>query len=593
MTTVVPAPAPIRLRPVEDDGIPATFRRKKRGIIYVRVSQARADMISPELQVGHGMKLADANDIEVTIEPIMDLGESGREFEDRKISEIKEMARNKEFDVLILWIWSRFGRNLRESLQHLDDLLAYGIEVRAAHEDFDGKTTIGRFAIAQMLNIAELESNQKSDMWKAAIERRKNHGLPHGSAGRGKFGYYRCDTCPTPEPGMPMDKCPNCKDGVLKRDRVTNPIYGQLYLDAIAGKSARSMVLWLRKKGIVHWTGREIDAGDLYSILDSGFGLGYVRYTLPEELHVVITRDDGTTKKRRKSAHRDITSYLYYRGKHQAIWDDPVYCEKVWDAYVQRRLKGKRDDDKAHDHSAKYEVSGALTCSGCGNNMHAMLRAKKVQRPWKDGRPDPFDVLFRCTRQMKFKDCPGGGVYVSLETVMTVVKDWLSKRIEEDPQGAGSVPARVAQLQAKQIKEKATEETIRLDQITRELTELRGKEDKLTDAVLNELISDEAARRRRAEYDGAKYRLKEEQAILKKKIKDAPVITPKPEIEDFATVMKLLEVADVADQRKLIKTLVREIRVNRGRKVATKCTIWPMWVPPPPKPTKKDQELAA
>ncbi|MFI8942450.1 hypothetical protein [Streptomyces syringium] len=49
-------------------------------------------MISPELQISHGQRLADANDIDVTIEPIMDIGESGREFEDRKISEIKTVS---------------------------------------------------------------------------------------------------------------------------------------------------------------------------------------------------------------------------------------------------------------------------------------------------------------------------------------------------------------------------------------------------------------------------------------------------------------------------------------------------------------------
>lgn len=591
---MAPAPAPIRLRPTQDESIPETFRRKKRGIIYVRVSTARADMISPELQVGHAQKLADANDIEVTLKPIMDLGESGREFEERAIGQIKEMARNKEFDVLILWIWSRFGRNLKESLQHLDDLLAYGIEVRAAHEDFDGKTTIGRFAIAQMLNIAELESNQKSDMWKAAIERRKNRGLPHGAAARGKFGYYRCDTCPPPEPGKPMDKCPKCKEGILKIDPLTGPILAKLYLDYVAGVSVRSMVLWLRKKKIVNWTGREIDAGDLYSILDSGFGLGFVRYTLPEELYVVITRDDGTTKTKRKSAHRDITAYLYYRGKHQAVFEDEVECERIWDAYVERRLKGKGSDDKGHSHAAKYEVSGALTCSGCGLFMHSMLRAKKVQKPWVEGKPHPSDVLFRCTRQMKFKDCPGGGVYVTLETAVRAVLTFLDQQIAGDPAGAESLPARMAAAQAKGSTEISVE-LKRLDEIKAALAAIRQKEDKLTDSVLEETISKEAARRRRAEYETQKSALREESAELEKKIKERPQVISRPDAAAVAAAMEVYEVAEPGDRRKILRALIREIRVNRGRDPETKCTVWPLWVAPPPKPglTPRDLETAA
>ncbi|MFF4952878.1 recombinase family protein [Streptomyces chattanoogensis] len=587
---MAPAPAPIRLRPVQDDGAPATFRRKKRGVIYVRVSQARPDMISPELQVGHAQTLADANDIEVIIEPIMDLGESGREFEERKIEEIKRMAQNKEFDVLILWIWSRFGRNLRESLQHLDDLMAYGIEVRAAKEDFDGKTTIGRFAIAQMLNIAELESNQKSDQWKDAIERRKQKGLPHGVAARGKFGYYRCDTCPPPEKGKPIEKCPSCKEGVLKLDPMYKPIYIKLYTDYADGVSVRSMVLWLRKKKIVNWTGREIDAGDLYSILDSGFALGFVRYTLPEELYKVVTRTDGTTKKKRKSGHRDITSYLYYKGKHEAVFDDEVECEKFWDAYVQRRLNGRDSDDKNHAYSAKYAMSGVLKCSGCAGSMHSMLRAKKVQKPWQDGKPDPRDVLFRCTRHMKFKDCPGNGVYVTLETAEAAAKTFLAEQAKGDRTGAESVPARIAQIQAEKD-HSSTDDLDRLKAIEHELAAIRVKEDKLTDAVLDELVSHEAARRRRAQYETQKSALRDESAAIKKKIAKKPIIIPKPEAAAITSAMEVYEVAEADDQRLIIKKLIREIRINRGRNPRTKCVVHPLWEAPPPKPELKKGDV--
>ncbi|MFC7936501.1 recombinase family protein [Streptomyces sp. NPDC057387] len=188
MSTTVTT-APLRLRPLEEQ--PASAGRRKRGLIYVRVSKARDDMISPELQVGHALALARSENIDVIADPIMDLGESGRQFEERRIEDIKQMARDNQFDVLILWIWSRFGRNLRESLQHLDALMDYGVEVRAAKEDFDGKTTIGRFAIAQMLNIAELESNQKADSWRdtlLALTKAADHEAVGLSARMSRYG---------------------------------------------------------------------------------------------------------------------------------------------------------------------------------------------------------------------------------------------------------------------------------------------------------------------------------------------------------------------------------------------------------------------
>ncbi|MCX4733318.1 recombinase family protein [Streptomyces sp. NBC_01363] len=131
----------------------------RRALIYIRVSTARDDMISPELQQYQGETLAAKEGMQLVGKPIMDLGKTGRSFGERQISKIIGMAEREEFDVLILWVWSRFGRNMKDSLTNLDRLTELGIEVRAVKEDFDGRTNIGRFAIRQMLNIAELFSD--------------------------------------------------------------------------------------------------------------------------------------------------------------------------------------------------------------------------------------------------------------------------------------------------------------------------------------------------------------------------------------------------------------------------------------------------
>jgi DNA invertase Pin-like site-specific DNA recombinase len=118
--------------------------------------------------VEHAGKLAEREDIEVVMDPIVDIGKSGRAFDNRSIAEIIDMARRREFDVLILWIWSRFRRNLRESLQHLDTLTNYGIEVRAAREDFDGKTTIGKMVLPRFRALS-WPSRVRSRMYSRSI----------------------------------------------------------------------------------------------------------------------------------------------------------------------------------------------------------------------------------------------------------------------------------------------------------------------------------------------------------------------------------------------------------------------------------------
>ncbi|MFE7795570.1 recombinase family protein [Streptomyces sp. NPDC057460] len=568
MSTAV-ASTPLRLRPVDD--VPESFRRRKRGLIYVRVSMSRADMISPELQVGHAESLAKAEDIDI----IFDLGESGREFEERKIEEIKQMARDKRFDVLILWIWSRFGRNLRESLQLLDALMDYGIEVRAAKEDFDGKTTIGRFAIAQMLNIAELESNQKAVAWRDTFERRRNKGLPHSN--RGRFGYYRCESCPKWEFGKKLETCPKCRAGILNVDPVTGPVLAQMYRDYAAGISVRKIVVGLNRSGIRTFVGKPFTSGDLHSVLDSGFGLGFVRYLIPELSHKVVTRADGSTKRKRVKQQRDITAFLYYGGAHAAVIDDVVECERLWDAYTRRRMS----QSGAHfsTNKARYSLSAHLKCSGCGGRMQTALRNKKYRRPLVGGLPNPLDVTFRCANHIDSKSCPYNGVYISLAVAEKRFLEWLDHEAQMDEATSEKVSARMAKLKSQSSENDELREKI--EAVEARLSGVRTR-DKLTDAVLNELISEESARRNRAEIEAHKRSLLREHTDLQGKIKKVPKAVTRPDRDRLLTARRIYGEADQADRRELVSRLIREIRVYKGKDMPNKIEVYPLWVAPPP-----------
>ncbi|GHG30973.1 recombinase family protein [Streptomyces filamentosus] len=573
MSTIVTT-APLRLRPVEEQ--PAAAGRRKRGLIYVRVSKARADMISPELQVGHALTLARSENIDVVAEPIMDLGESGREFEERRIEEIKQMARDQQFDVLILWIWSRFGRNLRESLQHLDALMDYGVEVRAAKEDFDGKTTIGRFAIAQMLNIAELESNQKADSWRDTFERRRNKGLPHSN--RGRFGYYRCETCPKWEFGHKLETCPKCRNGILKVDPVTGPVLARLYRDYAAGVSVRRLLVDLNRQGIRTFTGKPFTSGDLHAVLDSGFGLGYVRYLIPELSHQVVTNDDGTTKKKRANRQRDVTAFLYYGGAHDAVLDDPVECERIWDAYTKRRMA--QSGQSFFSNRPRYSLSRHLRCSGCGGRMQTALREKKYRRPLVDGLPNPLDVTFRCANHIDSKSCPVNGTYVSLAVAEKWLLHWLDREAQMGKEEADAVAARIDALRTQSDGDQAL--LTRIESIQSQLEGLRTKDDKLTDAVLAELVSKDSARRKRAELDTQRTVLVQEQSELRAKLQETPVQQPRPPQAHLLTARRIYVAASQADRRELVSKLIREIRVNKGGSGPDKVAIYPLWEAPPP-----------
>lgn len=62
---------------------------------------------------------------------------------------------------------------------YVDAVDAAGGQVRAAADDIDVSTAIGKFHRGQMFLMAEFESNQKSEQWKEAHDLRRQSGLPH------------------------------------------------------------------------------------------------------------------------------------------------------------------------------------------------------------------------------------------------------------------------------------------------------------------------------------------------------------------------------------------------------------------------------
>lgn len=176
---------------------------EKLGVAYIRVSMIGGrddDLLSPELQ-RHSITQLAAHEGITIVEEFQDLNKSGRDFSKRHVAEIIEGIRARRWKYVILWKWSRWGRNMRESQIHLGQTEDVGGIVRAATEDFDPTTTMGRFTRDQMLLVAQLQSDMISDGWKEVQERRRRLGLPH-SAGK-RFGYvYEKRAGYSPDPDL-------------------------------------------------------------------------------------------------------------------------------------------------------------------------------------------------------------------------------------------------------------------------------------------------------------------------------------------------------------------------------------------------------
>ncbi|MER7701658.1 recombinase family protein [Kitasatospora sp. NPDC097605] len=537
-------------------------------MIYIRVSVAREEMISPELQEHQCRGLVDREGLMLVRAPLMDLGKSGRGFSDRQIAEIIAMAERGEFEVLVLWVWSRFGRNTLESLKNLDRLTELGIEVRAAKEDFDGRTVIGRFAIRQMLNIAELFSDQLSETWKETIASRRRRGLPH--ANQGRFGYYRCDTCPPKRRGVALETCRDCRVGVLKVDPVFGPLLADAYERAANGGNLGYLVREWHAAGVVDpVTGLPVSAGRLYDVLDSGFGLGFVRYRLPEQLHKLVPDRAGVPRKKRNRSRRPEEFGLYLPGQHEPVIGDRARCEDVWDRYTARRGKAPKRAAIEDRHEARYSVSGLMGCPHCGVSMQPLLRAKKNRRPPVGGRPHPGDVTWRCRTHAEFGTCPESG-YGNLEHVEERIVSWLEQRATP-PADLEQRITRARQSVPVAVPVRASPASV--------LAELDRQEDNLANAVSVGAISIEAARRKQEKITAGRL---EAQEKLAEEHRTAAVhkAGQKMSAASFLGVRAEWELASPSQRNRLLRTVVKQVLVRRGRgtPLSEKYEIAPAWV---------------
>lgn len=115
-------------------------------------------------------------------------------------------------------------------------------------------------------------------------------------------------------------------------------------------------------------TGLPVSVGRLYDVLDSGFGLGFVRYRLPEQLHKLVPDCDGVPQRRRNRSRRPEEFGLYLPGQHEPVIGDLVRCEDVWDRYTAQRGKTPKRAAIEDRHEARYSVSGLMGCprtAGC------------------------------------------------------------------------------------------------------------------------------------------------------------------------------------------------------------------------------------
>lgn len=346
---------------------------------YSRVSKVGdrgGDLFSPEQQQYAIEEWAARNNVEI-VEHIVDLDQSGRQFEKRKVAQMIEGIRRGEASMVVLWKWSRWGRNTRASLVNIAQVAEAGGSVRAATEDYDVNTAMGKFTTGQMLMIAELQSDQIGEGWKETHARRRRSGLPHSATKRFGYDYVKGEGY------------------VVNEDEA--PILTELYTRYLAAETLSSIARDLNARGILTTRGSAWDTTSLGRMLDTGFAAGLIR-----------ERSVPGRKENRLDTYDE-----WRQGAH-----DPLIDAEQWEKYTLRRAAAAGRQGRAK--GVTHTLSNLLLCGECGGNL--VTRYSGVHHNWKCG------SAMRNRQRGLEHHAP---VSISNERLMTALRGWFLSNVEQ------------------------------------------------------------------------------------------------------------------------------------------------------------------
>ncbi len=508
--------------------------------VYIRVSTAREEMISPELQ----QRDVDAYLARMTAQSgrawravvvEQDLDISGRSFARAGIQNLMELMRQGAITTILTYRYDRFGRNLQQALAHLEEVEQLGGQVVSVTEPIDASTAIGHYMRSQSLALADLQSRQIGEGWKRVHQYRVDRGLP--TNGRERYGYLAHRATHTRSDGalrVCLQGCGagECETGFVP-DPETAPVVQRIYQAYLAGKGFQAIAKMLNEEGLpnpgkvaAHRSGnsKRIEraatstwlAGTVIDVADSGFAAGLITH-----------------------------NGRWYPGAHE-----PLISQQQWEAYQVRRDSQRLVSTKAR--SPRWSLTGLAVCGQCGGRMYCTSSQRGEQ------------YALYCSAQRTSGMCTG--TYRTREPVEAAVALWLQTYATELEKATN---AALQQAPKRQPRDPGETERRRL---TKVLDTAQGKIDRLLDAYTDGAVELPEYKRRRTEIqtevDHARNRLAE--------LDQAPAREPAaPAMRTFADTWPTLS---VEARRDVAGALLTKVHVEKDKTV----TLVPRWGQPVP-----------
>lgn len=309
------------------------------------------------------------------------------------IQDLKEAALNKEFNVLLVYMFDRLGRRDDETPFVVEWFAKQGIEVWSTQEgqqQFENHTD-------KLLNYirywqANGESVKTSMRLKTRMAQLTADGIYHGGAT--PLGYKAVNLGRVNKKGQPV------KD--LQIDSGEAEYVKMIFNKTLnEGYGSYRMAEYLNKLGVRTHNGSKFQCNTINRILKNKLYCGYY-----------VAGETTSTK----------LEYL-------VIIDENVFDE-VQKILKQRSKKNEEKTSIARTTKGKTLLSGNIYCAHCGS--HLVARSSKDVYKRKDGTEGVSSMIsYMCYhRARKLNDCDGQSIYSAKRVdavVLNVVRNYLDK----------------------------------------------------------------------------------------------------------------------------------------------------------------------
>ena len=356
-------------------------------------------------------------------------------------------AKAKRFDLVLVYKIDRFSRNLKDLLNLVDELSNCGVAFKSATEPFDTSTSAGKLMFQQLGSFAEFERNRLAERVFPGMVK----GVQLGNWQGARYAPY----------GYSYNKSAK----LLEVDEKSAKVVKIIFEMAMAGKSIRCITEYLTRKGYRNSNGNIFSTKLIGDILKNRIYTGKLIWN--QKHYDKNQRTAKGYKYIRNSSDKVVIS----EGKHAALVSEEDY-KKVQEILKDR---GRERKQKVSD----YPLSGILYCAKCNHKYQGLSSisnhrtGEKKRWYWCAG---PYKSFIRCkNKSVKAEEIEPKVAFILDQLLRS---ESLKKSRWTTVTGA-NFPAfeKISKVELEKLKNK--------------LKINRSKQSKLTDAYLENLLSEE------------------------------------------------------------------------------------------------------